>query len=105
MEINILSAPTAASKSGNLFLRIALLLCYDPPSTLLCEGMMLQLQDFLNFDRYLTPSIIRIFYGLQNALIALAGVSRLVAALCLMFHSLIAGLVRIFIALIRILLG
>jgi hypothetical protein len=58
-----------------------------------CEGMMLQLQEFLDFNHYLTPSIIRIFYILQLALIALFTLSNLFTALAFMWHSLFLGLV------------
>ncbi len=54
---------------------------------------MLQLQDFLNFDHYLTPSIIRIFYLLQLVLIALFGISNIFAALATMTHVFFFGLV------------
>lgn len=54
---------------------------------------MFQLQDFINFNRYLTPSIIRIFYLLQLALIALFGISNIFAALVVMTHAFFYGLV------------
>jgi hypothetical protein len=53
------------------------------------------LQDFLNFDRYLTPSIIRIFYFLQVALICLFGLSGLFTGLAALFHSFFGGLLVI----------
>jgi Domain of unknown function (DUF4282) len=49
-------------------------------------------QDFLNFDRYLTPSIIRIFYFLQIALICLFGLSGLFTALGTLFYSFFGGI-------------
>ncbi len=54
---------------------------------------MFQLQDFLDFNHYLTPSIIRIFYLLQLALIALFGISNIFAALAAMTHHFFFGLV------------
>jgi len=51
--------------------------------------------DFLNFDRYLTPSIIRIFYLLQIALIALFTISGILFALAAMFQSFFGGLVAL----------
>ncbi|MGB8276682.1 MAG: DUF4282 domain-containing protein [Methylovirgula sp.] len=54
---------------------------------------MLRLQDFINFDRYLTPSIIRIFYLLQLVLIALFALSNIFGALAVMTHSFFFGLV------------
>jgi len=50
-------------------------------------------RDFLTFDKYLTPSIIRIFYLLQLALIGLATLSGALTALSVLFlHSFIGGL-------------
>jgi len=57
--------------------------------------------EFLNFDRYLTPSIIRIFYLLQIALIGLLTLIGILGALTTMFHSFFFG----FIALCSSLLG
>lgn len=54
---------------------------------------MLQVQEFLDFNHYLTPSIIRIFYILQLALIALFTLSNVFTALAFMLHSLFFGLV------------
>ncbi len=53
------------------------------------------LQDFLNFDRYLTPSIIRIFYFLQIALICLFGLGGLFSAIGTLFYSFFAGLLML----------
>ena len=50
-------------------------------------------QDFLNFDRYLTPSLIRIFYILQVALVIVFGLSNIFAAFGMMPNSLFTGLV------------
>ncbi len=49
---------------------------------------MLHLEDFLNFEHYLTPSLIRIFYLLQLAMIGLFTVSNIFAALAAMLHAL-----------------
>jgi len=51
------------------------------------------LKDFLNFDRYMTPTIIRIFYYLQIALICLFAISGLFSALATLFYSFFSGLV------------
>ncbi len=53
---------------------------------------MPNLQDFLTFDRYLTPSIIRIFYLLQVALIGLFGLVNVLAAFAAMAYSVLTGL-------------
>ena len=53
------------------------------------------LQDFLNFDRYLTPSIIRISYFLQIALIA-SGVAGIISAISTLFlYSFFGGLLML----------
>jgi Domain of unknown function (DUF4282) len=50
------------------------------------------LQDFLKFDKYLTPVIIRFFYFLQIALIALAGIGSLLSSLLLLPHAPLSAL-------------
>jgi hypothetical protein len=50
------------------------------------------LQEFLNFDRYLTPSIIRIFYLLQVALILIFGLANVLGSFGMMSYSVLAGL-------------
>jgi hypothetical protein len=50
------------------------------------------LTDFLKFDRYLTPAIIRIFYFLQIALICLFALSGIVSAIGMFFYSFFGGL-------------
>ena len=54
---------------------------------------MLQLQEFLDFNHYLTPQLIRIFYILQLVLIALFTVSNVFGALAAMIHVFFFGLV------------
>ena len=49
--------------------------------------------DFLDFEHYLTPSIIRIFYILQLALIGFFAISNIFVALAAMIHSFFFGLV------------
>lgn len=56
-------------------------------------AMMSQLRDFLNFEHYLTPSLFRIFYLLQLALIALFAISNIFAALAMMLGSFLFGLI------------
>jgi uncharacterized protein involved in cysteine biosynthesis len=51
------------------------------------------LKDFLNFDRYMTPAIIRIFYYLQVALICLFALSGIGTSLATLFYSFFSGLV------------
>jgi hypothetical protein len=57
------------------------------------EGTMLQ--DFMKFDQYLTPMIIRVFYFLLLLLIVLSGLVSLVSALAMMSSSVLVGLFSI----------
>jgi len=50
------------------------------------------LQDFLQFNRFLTPSIIRFFYILQVVLVLFFGLASLLGAIAAMFASFIGGL-------------
>ncbi len=50
------------------------------------------LKEFLKFDRYMTPNIIRIFYYLQVALICLFGLSGIFTALGTLVHSFFGGI-------------
>ena len=58
------------------------------------------LQDFLKFDQYLTPIIIRVFYFLQIVLIVLFGIWSLVVGLTMMAYSVVGGLVSVIVTLI-----
>jgi hypothetical protein len=58
------------------------------------------IQEFLTFDRYLTPSLIRAFYLLQVALIALFGLINILAAFVAMAYSLMTGIAWLLCALI-----
>ncbi len=61
---------------------------------------MPSIRDFLTFDRYLTPSIIRVFYLLQVVLIALFGLINIFAAFVAMAYSLLTGIAWLLCALI-----
>ncbi|MGP0061687.1 MAG: DUF4282 domain-containing protein [Beijerinckiaceae bacterium] len=50
------------------------------------------LQDFLKFDQYLTPTIIRIFYLFLVVLIVLSGIGNLLFDLAMMATSFLGGL-------------
>ncbi|RAI36446.1 DUF4282 domain-containing protein [Rhodoplanes roseus] len=57
--------------------------------------------DLFQWDRFITPSIIKVFYWLAVVLSALFGLSGMVSAIGLMGQSIVAGLI----ALIGSLLG
>jgi len=67
--------------------------------------MMPSIQDFLTFDRYLTPSIIRVFFLLQAALIAVFGLINVLAALEAMAYSFLPGLAWLLCAIIGTAVG
>ncbi|HLH12807.1 MAG TPA: DUF4282 domain-containing protein [Methylovirgula sp.] len=66
---------------------------------------MPNIQEFLTFDRYLTPSIIRAFYLLQVALILLIGLINVLAAFVAMAYSLPTGIAWLFCSLIGTAVG
>jgi Domain of unknown function (DUF4282) len=53
---------------------------------------MPSLRDFLTLERYLTPSIIRVFYVLLVVLIVALGIINILAAFAAMAYSLIPGI-------------
>jgi hypothetical protein len=64
------------------------------------------LRDFLKFDQYLTPTIIRIFYFLQVALVVLFGIVGLLSGIVTMvFSSVVMGLVSIIATAIGVAIG
>ncbi|MGO9008290.1 MAG: DUF4282 domain-containing protein [Beijerinckiaceae bacterium] len=58
------------------------------------------LQDFLKFDHYLTPTIIRIFYLLLVALIVLSGIGSLIIDLAMLAASFIWGFFSVIVTLV-----
>jgi hypothetical protein len=55
-----------------------------------CEETMLQ--NFMKFDQYLTPTIIRTFYLMLIVLIVLSGIGQMIFGLMMMMTSPIGGL-------------
>ncbi len=66
---------------------------------------MFRFGDLFNWDRFITPSIIRIFYWLAVGLICLAGLSGIFSALAMMAVNLFAGIAGLFAALLFVLVG
>ncbi len=66
---------------------------------------MFNFGDLFNWDRFVTLSIIRIFYWLAVGLIALAGLSGVFSALAMMAVNVFAGLAALFAALLFVLVG
>ena len=66
---------------------------------------MTHLAELLQWDRFITPSIIRVFYWLCLAMTALAGLSLILTALGMMAINLVAGLLLLVASMIFILTG
>lgn len=66
---------------------------------------MIDLAELLQWDRFITPSLIRVFYWLSLALTLLAGLSFIVTALGMMAINFFAGLFMLIGAMLFILAG
>lgn len=53
---------------------------------------MIDFSELLQWDRFITPSVIRVFYWLCLAVVALTGLSLILTALGMMAINMIAGL-------------
>jgi hypothetical protein len=61
--------------------------------------------DLFQWDRFITPSIIKVFYLLAIGLVALAGVSAIFSALAMMAINFFAGLATLIGALLFVVVG
>ncbi len=66
---------------------------------------MFNIGDLFQWERFITPSIIRIFYWLVVALTALYGLSMLVTGLSLLMVSPIAGLIMVLVSVVGVMAG
>ncbi len=66
---------------------------------------MTHLAELLQWDRFITPSIIRVFYWLCLSMTVLAGLSLILTALGMMAINLVAGLLLLVASMIFILTG
>ena len=66
---------------------------------------MFELRDLFQWERFITPSIIKIFYWLMVAVSVLAGVAGILGGLAAMFVSPFGGLVSVIASLIGMLIG
>ena len=66
---------------------------------------MMNLAELLQWDRFITPSIIRVFYWLSLSLTALVGLSLIFTALSMMAVNFLAGLFLLIAAMLFILAG
>jgi Domain of unknown function (DUF4282) len=66
---------------------------------------MLDLRDLFQWERFITPSIIKIFYWLAVALSALFGISGIFSGLKVMLLDPLSGLLVVIASLIGVLIG
>jgi hypothetical protein len=66
---------------------------------------MMDLAELLQWDRFITPSVIRVFYWLCLAMVGLAGLSLILTALGMMAINLIAGILLLIGAMVFTLAG
>ena len=66
---------------------------------------MFDFNDLFQWERFITPQIIKIFYWLAVAVSILAGLSGLGSGLMTMFASPIAGLIAVLISVLGIVIG
>jgi hypothetical protein len=78
-------------------------LACDPPDNE--SHHMFSFGDLFNWDRFITPSIIRIFYWLAVGLTVLAGLSAVFTALAMMAVNFFAGLAALLASLLFVLVG
>jgi hypothetical protein len=66
---------------------------------------MFSFGDLFNWDRFVTPSMIRIFYWLAVGLVGLAGLSGIFSALAMMVVNFVAGVLMLLASLLGVLVG
>jgi hypothetical protein len=66
---------------------------------------MLELRDLFQWERFITPSIIKVFYWLAVILSVLAGVSGIFSGLMLMAVNPVSGVIMMLGSLLGILIG
>ena len=66
---------------------------------------MFDYRDLFQWERFITPSIIKIFYWLTVGISALFGLSGIISGLAMMAHSLLGGIFTIVGSLIGMVIG
>ena len=66
---------------------------------------MFDYRDLFQWERFITPSIIKIFYWLTVGISALFGLSGIISGLAMMAHSLLGGIFTIAGSLIGMVIG
>lgn len=67
--------------------------------------MMMDFAELLQWDRFITPSIIRVFYWLCLAMVALAGLSLILTSFAMMAINVLGGLLMLVASMLFILAG
>lgn len=66
---------------------------------------MFELRDLFQWERFITPSIIKIFYWLMVVLCLLAGIAGILGGIAMLFVSPVGGLISVITSLIGMLIG
>jgi uncharacterized protein DUF4282 len=66
---------------------------------------MFELRDLFQWERFITPSIIKIFYWLAVGLTLLAGLSGVISGVGLLLYSPIAGFITVLVSILATLAG
>ena len=66
---------------------------------------MLDLRDLFQWERFITPSIIKIFYWLAVGIALLGGLSGVVSGVGLLLYSPIAGFITVLVSILATLAG
>jgi hypothetical protein len=66
---------------------------------------MVDFSELLQWDRFITPSIIRVFYWLCLVMVSLAGLSLILTSFCMMAINFFAGLLMLVASMVFILAG
>jgi hypothetical protein len=95
--------PLAADlRGGNYRHGVAqFLICTRPPQ----EDLMFDFRDLFQWERFITPSIIKIFYWLAVGISVLFGLSGILSGLAMMFVSPFGGLFLVIASLVGIFMG
>jgi hypothetical protein len=66
---------------------------------------MFDFRDLFQWERFITPSIIKIFYWLAVGMSVLFGLANLISGLALMVHNIVGGILWIIASLIGMVIG
>jgi len=61
---------------------------------------MFDIRDLFQWERFVTPAIIRVFYGVGSVLIVVAGVAGVASSLQIMTYSFVGGIIMALLSLL-----